>query len=102
MTAACSTTRDGPEEAEVQTMSHTITAVELEQVQELLRNQLRSQVWDVCVVHKGNEVVLQGVARTYYAKQMAQHLVLRAMGRITLANEIAVRRVTSEPEPDAP
>jgi hypothetical protein len=103
MMAARTTARCRPEEAREQPMSHTITAVELGRVQELLRNQLRSQVRDVCIVlHEGNKVVLQGVARSYYAKQMAQHLLLGAVGTMTLVNEIAVRRVTPEPELDAP
>jgi hypothetical protein len=40
------------------------------------------------VVEEG--VVLRGLAHTYYAKQLAQHEVMRACGRPIVANEIVV------------
>jgi hypothetical protein len=73
-------------------MSDTGTSTDLETLQELLRQRLRSQVRELHVIPHEGHLLLRGVAISYYAKQMAQHLVLRALGQTPLLNHIDVRR----------
>ena len=55
---------------------------------------------DICVVlQEGNKIRLQGVARSYHAKQIAQHLLLGVVGKMPLVNEIVVGHDTDLPEP---
>jgi hypothetical protein len=51
---------------------------------------LGGRVRDFRVVIADKGLVLQGRARTYYAKQLAQHAVLQATPCPILANEIEV------------
>jgi hypothetical protein len=83
-------------------MSDTISPARLEELQGLLRSKFRGQVRDVRVVLRDGLVVLQGIAISYYTKQLAQHLALRALERAALLNEIDVRRAAPEPEPGNP
>ena len=55
-----------------------------------LRSRLGSRVRHLRVVCRTTGVVLQGSARTYYAKQLAQHLVMELANLPILANEIEV------------
>jgi hypothetical protein len=68
----------------------------LEQVRELLHQRLRGQVRDLRLVLRETQVVLQGIAVSYYAKQVAQQLVFDSLGTIALVNEIEVRRVVRQ------
>jgi hypothetical protein len=77
-------------------MSHFIALVKLEQVQGLLQQRLRGQVRDLRIVVRETQVVLQGIAASYYAKQVAQQLVFDALGAIALVNEIEVRRLVRQ------
>lgn len=72
----------------------------LEQVQDLLHDRLRGQVRDCRLVLRETKIVLQGIAASYYAKQVAQHLVFNRLGAVTLVNEIEVRRIVHQPDSD--
>ncbi|MCS6975885.1 MAG: hypothetical protein NZM31_02590 [Gemmatales bacterium] len=48
------------------------------------------QLLDFRIVVHDDGLVLQGRARTYYAKQLAQHAVMEATGMPIRANEIEV------------
>jgi hypothetical protein len=56
----------------------------------LLQGELRGRVFDLCVTLVEKGVVLRGQSRTYYAKQLAQHLVLTTFQFPIAANEIIV------------
>ncbi len=60
------------------------------QLETLLQARLGSRVRHVRVVCRNNGVILQGSAHTYYAKQLAQHLVMEITDLPILANEIKV------------
>jgi hypothetical protein len=65
------------------------TAEEVGQVEAHVRNRLAGRVRDFRVLVRDEGLVLRGHARTYYAKQLAQHAVMEA-GLPILANEIEV------------
>src|SRR5262245_54668190 len=81
-------------------MSETIHPAKLEKLLELLRRRLGRQVRELGVVVREGRVALQGVAVSYYAKQVAQHLALDVLRGAVLVNDIEVRRVAPEPEAD--
>jgi len=55
-----------------------------------LQSRLGSQVRHLRVLYRNNGVILQGVACTYYAKQLAHHSVMEITKLRILANEIEV------------
>ncbi len=61
-----------------------------EQLQARLQGQLRGRVRELQVLIWTDGVVLRGFARTYYAKQLAQHVVMTQTQLPILANEIEV------------
>jgi len=56
-----------------------------------LQARLGSRLRHIRVMYRNSGVVLQGSARTYYAKQLAQHLVMEKTNLPILVNEIEVR-----------
>jgi hypothetical protein len=56
----------------------------------LLQSRLGSRVRHLRVVCRINGVILHGSARTYHAKQLAQHMVMEITDLPILANEIEV------------
>ena len=52
---------------------------------------LGPQIRQIRVIYRNIGVVLQGSAHTYYAKQLAQYLVMETTNQPILANEIEVR-----------
>jgi hypothetical protein len=62
-----------------------------EQVEALLREKLRGQVWNIRLIVEEGWVVLQGHARSYYAKQLAQHVAMQVIQLPIRANQIEVR-----------
>jgi len=80
-------------------MSDSITLTKLEALQGLLKCQLCGRVRDLRVVLREGQVALQGVAISYYAKLLAQHLALHALETIALVNEIEVRYAAPETGP---
>jgi osmotically-inducible protein OsmY len=81
-------------------MSDTGTPTDLEKLQEHVRQRLRSQVRELHVILHEGHVLLRGVAVSYYAKQLAQHLVLRVLGQTPLLNRIDVCREAVAPQRD--
>ena len=73
-------------------MSH-FTPPNVQQIQELLHQRLHGQVLNLRVLFRETQIVLQGVAASYHAKQVAQHVVFNALGTIALVNEIVVQPV---------
>jgi hypothetical protein len=55
-----------------------------------IRRKLGGQIHDIRLVVGPKGLILRGRTRTYYAKQLAQHLVMAAMDLPILANEIEV------------
>jgi hypothetical protein len=73
-------------------MMHTI-AVTVEigcQLETRIRVRLGGQIRDIRVVCRDDGLVLQGRSRTYYAKQLAQHVVMEITSIPIIANEIEV------------
>ena len=62
----------------------------LDQLEAHLRDRLGGRVFDLRLEVCGQGLVLRGHARTYYAKQLAQHAVMEATNLPILANAIAV------------
>lgn len=81
-------------------MSHVYAHAKLQQVQELLYQRLRGQVRELRVTVRDTNIVLQGIAASYYAKQVAQTLVLDFLGVVALANEIEVQRLVRPADSD--
>jgi hypothetical protein len=76
-----------------------------EQGEALLKQRLGSRVSGLRVLVREGGVVLQGMAFTYHAKQLAQHAAMHALGLKVLANEIEVcwdldTLETGGPDPD--
>jgi hypothetical protein len=62
----------------------------LERLAAQVQNQLSGRLRDFHLKQKGHGLVLRGRARTYYAKQLAQHAIMRATDVPILHNEIEV------------
>jgi len=56
-----------------------------------LQNRLGGRVHDLRLLVREDGLILQGHARTYYAKQLAQQAVMEASQLPIRANEIEVR-----------
>ena len=68
---------------------------------DLVYAMLGRRVQDLRVEFDGHGLVLRGRAESYHAKQLAQHVVMAAVGLPLSANEIVVsdfRRKTPSPE----
>lgn len=65
-------------------------AAETDQLEAHVRSQLIGRVRDFRLVFQGKGLVLQGLAPTYYAKQLAQHAVMQMTKAPILANDILV------------
>jgi hypothetical protein len=62
----------------------------VDEIETRVQGRLGGQLRDFRVQPQGAGLILQGHARTYYAKQLAQHAVMEACGLPILANEIEV------------
>lgn len=60
------------------------------QLEMRIRVRLGAQIRDFRVVCRAGGLVLQGQSRTYYAKQLAQHVVMEVTSIPIIANEIGV------------
>jgi len=66
------------------------THASLAQLEVRLQGLLGGRVRNLRLVPKGDGIILRGFARTYYAKQLAQHAVMRQTPLPILVNEIEV------------
>jgi len=62
----------------------------VEQIESQIYRRLGGRVSDLRVIVQGEGLVLQGRARTYHAKQLAQQAAMEITERSILANEIRV------------
>ena len=63
----------------------------LEQIELRLQCRLGGRVRNLRLVLHGDGVVLRGLTRTYYGKQLAQHAVMETVPWPIVANEIEVK-----------
>ena len=63
---------------------------EMEQLQARVQSRLIGRVHNIRLTVRGCGLILTGHARTYYAKQLAQHAVMEATALPIVANEIDV------------
>jgi len=63
---------------------------ELERLEANVMRRLARRIAGFRLLVRGQGLVLQGRADTFYAKQLAQHAVMNATGLPILANEIRV------------
>ncbi len=77
-----------------------ISQADLEQAEKILKQDLGGQVWDVHVEVLGEGVILHGLARSFHAKQLAQHKILKLLNAPVLANLIEVRRLDDRHDTD--
>ena len=66
-------------------------------VESLLRDRLSRRIWDLRVVIEEGGVVLQGFTFSYHCKQLAQHVIMQALGLKIRANQIEVRSGAPRP-----
>jgi hypothetical protein len=69
--------------------SHTLLE-EVAQLEVHAQNQLNGRVRNLRLVVRDNGLILQGQAHTYYAKQLAQHVVMELTWLPIRTNEIEV------------
>jgi hypothetical protein len=75
-------TRQNALEGEVEPLS--------ERIQRIVHLRTASRVKDLRVDVQGRDVIMTGVAPTYYVKQLATHAALDEIERRTLTNDIDV------------
>ena len=66
------------------------TQAGIDQLETRLQGQLSGRVRNLHLAMEESGVVLHGIARTYYAKQLAQHAFMRETQLPLAANEIEV------------
>jgi hypothetical protein len=62
----------------------------IDRLEARLQSQLNGRVRDLHLLVAGQGLILRGHAHTYYAKQIAQHVVMDATELPIVANEIEV------------
>jgi hypothetical protein len=67
-----------------------VTQEDLDRLEAQIQHELSGRLRDFRLKRKDAGVVLTGRARTYYAKQLAQHAVMRVTALPILGNEIEV------------
>ena len=65
-------------------------SVRTDYLESVIQNRSGRQVHELRVVLHAGGVILRGQARTFYAKQLAQHAAMDITGLPVLANEIEV------------
>jgi hypothetical protein len=68
------------------------TLAEIARLEALIQESLSSQIRCLRVCLEENGLILRGQARTYYAKQLAQHAAMKATRFPIRANPIEVSR----------
>jgi hypothetical protein len=64
---------------------------EIAQLEGQLQSRLSGRIRDFRLAQRDAGLVLQGLAHSYYAKQLAQQMVMESLDTPILANEIEVR-----------
>lgn len=67
-----------------------MTEPSVEQLEALVQRRLRGRVRDLRLLVRGQDLILQGPASTYYAKHLAQHSAIEITGLTIVGNEIEV------------
>jgi hypothetical protein len=68
----------------------TIPFEKVAELEALVQAQLNGHIRNLRLVVDDNGIILRGQAQTYYAKQLAQHVVMERTRLAVRANEIAV------------
>jgi hypothetical protein len=68
-------------------------------LEELLRQRFGARLRDLCVTFHEGRFELRGTVVSYHTKQLAQHVVVHALGTMLLVNRLVVCRPA--PWPDA-
>ena len=63
---------------------------ELDMLENRLEERLSGRIRKFRLLSRGSGIVLRGLARTYHAKQLAQHAAMEILGQPIVANEIEV------------
>ena len=66
------------------------SAGQLEWINEQVKNRLRGRLQDFFLLEVEQGLILRGRSRTFYAKQLAQHIVMKSTDMPILANNIEV------------
>jgi hypothetical protein len=74
----------------IATLTRPPSCFEIDQLESHVQAQLHGRVRQLRLKRRGDGLILSGEARTYYAKQLAQHAVMDATEFPILANEIEV------------
>ena len=74
----------------LETSAAPLEAAQVERLEAHIRSRLNGRVRDFRLSVHGRGLFLEGHARTYYAKQLAQHAVMEATALPILGNEIRV------------
>ena len=83
-------------------MTDSIVPIDIEELERLLRQRLNSQARQLRVVFRDGHVVLQGRTSSFYAKQLAQAVILESRGEtVPVLNEIEVHFVDPTERPAA-
>lgn len=72
------------------TILNTNTEYGLQRLEDRVQTQLSGRVRDLRIQLHEAGIILRGLSRTYYAKQLAQHVVMSESDWPILANEIEV------------
>ena len=75
---------------ENESVSTTVALPCVEQIEARILSRVAGRVQNLHVIVRQDGVILQGRARTYHVKQLAQHAVLELPGVRLLANDIEV------------
>jgi hypothetical protein len=62
------------------------------QIHDQVHSKMHGRIWEFRVVRLEGGLVLTGCTKSYYAKQLAQHLVMENTDLPILANDIQVQR----------
>jgi hypothetical protein len=69
----------------------SLSDAQVEQLQFHVQGRLRGMVFNLRLTVSAEGLILQGESHTYYAKQMAQHLVMSGLSCRIASNQIVVR-----------
>jgi hypothetical protein len=70
--------------------SEPIATSDLDEIAVRLQGKLSGRIRNLQLLHNARGLILRGIARTYHAKQLAQHLLMGETRVPIFANEIEV------------